>query len=118
MQRQKENISELLYKTADLLDKTKSFDLYEEADYEDVVLYTFTADETLFEIELANDGVYDVTGIRLKKIFEMTDFKTDQSIKRFSRILRSLGIDKELRDKGVKNGDTVRIFEFEFEFVD
>ncbi len=114
----KDNISELLYKTADLLDKTKSFDIYDEADYEDVVLYTFTKDETLFEIELGDDGVYDVRGQRLKKIFEMTDFKTDQSIKRFSRILRSLGIDKELRIKGVKNGDTVRIFDFEFEFVD
>ena len=48
----------------------------------------------------------------------MTDFTKDQSRKRFARILRSLGIDKELRDRGVKNGDTVRIFEYEFEFVD
>jgi len=114
----KQNIQELLYKTADLLDKTDSFELYEEADYEDIVEYTFTREETLFEIKLGDDGVYDLTGERLKKIFLMTDFSKDQSIKRFARILRSLGIDKELRDKGVKNGDTVRIFEYEFEFVD
>ena len=114
----KYNISELLYKTADLLDKTDSFELYEETDYEDIVEYTFTREETLFEINLGDDGVYDLTGERLNKIFLMTDFSKDQSIKRFARILRSLGIDKELRDKGVKNGDTVRIFEYEFEFVD
>ncbi|NLZ85111.1 MAG: Obg family GTPase CgtA, partial [Acholeplasmataceae bacterium] len=29
-----------------------------------------------------------------------------------------LGIDDELRRLGVKNGDTVRIFEYEFEFTD
>ncbi|MCK5762026.1 MAG: GTPase ObgE, partial [Candidatus Izimaplasma sp.] len=114
----KQNISELLYKTADLLDKTASFELYEDDDYEAIVEYTFTPEETLFEINRGDDGVYDLTGDRLKKIFLMTDFTKDQSIKRFARILRSLGIDKELRDKGVKNGDTVRIFDYEFEFVD
>ncbi len=114
----KDNIQELLYKTADLLDNTKSFELYEDDDYEEIVEYTFTPDEILFEINLGDDGVYDVTGSRLRKIFEMTDFSRDQSIKRFSRILRSLGIDRELREKGVKNGDTVRILDFEFEFVD
>jgi GTP-binding protein len=112
------NIQELLYKTADLLDKTDSFELYEDGDYEQIVEYTFTAEETLFEINLGDDGVYDLTGDRLKKIFLMTDFTKDQSRKRFARILRSLGIDKELRDRGVKNGDTVRIFDYEFEFVD
>jgi len=112
------NIQELLYKTADLLDKTDSFELYKDGDYEEIVEYTFTAEETLFEINLGDDGVYDLTGDRLKKIFLMTDFTKDQSRKRFARILRSLGIDKELRDRGVKNGDTVRIFDYEFEFVD
>lgn len=112
------NIEELLYKTADLLDKTESFELYEEADYEEIVEYTFTKEEILFEIKLGDDGIYDLTGARLRKIFLMTDFTKDQSVKRFARILRSLGIDKELRNKGVKNGDTVRIFDYEFEFVD
>lgn len=114
----KQNIQELVYKTADLLDKTDSFELYEDKDYEEIVEYTFTKEETLFEISRGDDGVYDLTGERLKKIFLMTDFTKDQSVKRFARILRSLGIDRELRDKGVKNGDTVRIFDYEFEFID
>lgn len=114
----KENINELVYKTADLLDQTKRFDLYDELDYEAIVEYTFTKDEKVYEIHMADDGVYEVTGVPLRKIFEMTDFSKDQSIKRFSRQLRSLGIDKDLRDLGVNNGDTVRIFDYEFEFVD
>jgi GTP-binding protein len=114
----KDNIQELLYKTADLLDQTPRFDLYEDTDYEEVVEYTFKADEEIFNIRLGDDGVYEVYGKPLRKIFEMTDFTKDQSVKRFSRQLRSLGVDAKLRDLGVQNGDTVRIFEFEFEFVD
>ncbi len=112
------NIDELLYKTADLLDNTTRFDLYDEEDYEQVVEYVYQKDEEIFDIRIADDGVYEVFGGPLRKIFEMTDFTKDQSVKRFSRQLRSLGIDSKLRELGVKNGDTVRIFDFEFEFVD
>ena len=114
----KDNVKELIYKTADLLDNTKRFDLYDEEDYEQVIEYTFTKEEKIFEINKDEDGVYVVTGNPLRKIFEMTDFTKDQSVKRFSRQLRSLGVDAQLRDLGVQNGDTVRIFEFEFEFID
>jgi GTP-binding protein len=114
----RDNVKELIYKTADLLDVTKRFDLYDDTDYDEVVEYLFEADEELFQITKGDDGVYDVTGKPLKKIFDMTDFKRDQSVKRFARQLRSIGIDRKLRELGVVNGDLVRIFEYEFEFVD
>ena len=114
----RDNVRNLLYKTADLLDKTARFDLYDDEDYEEIIEYTFTEEEDIFQIQLGDDGVYEVFGKPLRKIFDMTDFSKDQSVKRFSRQLRSLGIDAKLRDLGVKNGDTVRIFEFEFEFID
>ncbi len=114
----RDNLKELLYQTMELLERTKQVDLYQEKDYDEVVEYTFTPDEVVFVITRGDDGVYDITGKPLRKIFEMTDFSKDQSVKRFSRILRTLGIDDALREKGVQNGDTVRIFDFEFEFVD
>jgi len=112
------NVQELMYKTMDLLENTKRFDLYDDDDYDEVVEYTFEPTDDLFSISQGEDGVFDVVGKSLKKIFDMTDFTKDQSVKRFSRILRSLGIDARLRDNGVKNGDTVRIFMYEFEFID
>ena len=114
----KDNVKELIYKTADLLDATPRFDLYDDTDYDQVVEYNFEAEDEFFTITLGDDGIYDVTGAPLKKIFDMTDFKHDQSVKRFARQLRSIGVDRALREKGVQNGDTVRIFEFEFEFID
>ena len=85
---------------------------------EAIVEYNFEKTETLFEIKLADNQVYEVTGDRLKKIFDMTDFSKDQSLKRFSRQLRALGVDLALRERGVKNGDTVSIFGYEFDFID
>ncbi len=113
-----DNMQELLYKTADLLDTTPSFELYDDNDMEAVVEYNFERTETLFEIKLGDDKVFEITGDRLSKIFDMTDFSKDQSLKRFSRQLRALGVDLALRERGVKNGDTVRIFGYEFDFID
>ena len=98
--------------------KIPELDLYDDTDYEEVIEYTFEADEKVFEIHRGDDAVFEITGKPLRKIFEMTDFTKDQSVKRFSRQLRSLGVDAALRERGVENGDTVRIFDYEFEFID
>ena len=48
----------------------------------------------------------------------MTDFTSYEATRRFARQLKSMGIDDELRRLGVKNGDLVKIFDYEFEFID
>jgi GTP-binding protein len=114
----RENLDELLYKIADTLAVTEQFSLYEDDEIEQVVEYNFEEEEAFFTIKRGDDGIYNVTGNRLHKLFVMTDFNSDASIARFARQLRGYGLDDELRKLGVKNGDTVRIFEFEFEFID
>lgn len=114
----KDNIEYLLLKTADLLEATAPFSLYEEDEYADMVEYTFTEEEKRFEIILGDDGVYEIHGEPLRRVFEMTNFSTEQGVARFARQMRTLGVDQALREKGVKNGDTVRLFGFAFEFID
>jgi GTP-binding protein len=48
----------------------------------------------------------------------MTNFAHDESIMRFARQLRQMGVDEKLRAKGAKDGDMVRIMTYHFEFVD
>lgn len=48
----------------------------------------------------------------------MTYWEYDQSVRRFQRILQSLGIDAELRSLGVQEGDIVLIGEYELEWSD
>ena len=114
----KDNLNELLYKIADVLETAETFSLFEDDEQEVVKEYTFEAEEEFFTIERQSDGVFNVTGEKLKRLFQMTDFETDAGRVRFARQLRSYGLDDELRRLGVKNGDTVRIFNFEFEFID
>ena len=48
----------------------------------------------------------------------MTNFDRDESVMKFARQLRGMGVDEALRACGAKDGDLVRIRKFEFEFVD
>jgi GTP-binding protein len=51
-------------------------------------------------------------------LFKMTDFSREEAVKRFARQLRSMGVDDALRKRGAKDGDTVRLLDYEFEFVE
>ena len=111
------NLDELLYKVADVLD-TVNINEFTETISEEVVEYVFQKEEEPFKITLEDDGVYNVSGPMIKKFFDVTDFSRDENVKLFARRLRNLGVDNELRRLGVKHGDTVRILDYEFEFFD
>ena len=57
-----------------------------------------------------------VSGKALEKLVAMTNFGNDEAIRRFQYIWRMKGIDEKLREKGIKEGDTVYIGEMEFEY--
>lgn len=111
------NLDELLYKVADVLD-TVNINEFTETITEEVAEYVFQKEDEPFKITLDDDGVYNVSGPMIKKFFDVTDFSRDENVKLFARRLRNLGVDNELRRLGVKHGDTVRILDYEFEFFD
>ncbi|MDD2258945.1 MAG: GTPase ObgE [Bacilli bacterium] len=113
----KDNINALLYKLADLLD-TVSLNEFVDDIKEEIVEYIYKKPEAPFVITLGKDGIYNVTGPVVKRYFDITDFSRDDNVKLFAQKIRNLGVDEELKNLGVKNGDTVRIFDFEFEFFD
>ena len=89
-----------------------------EASTDPIVTYTIKKEEAPFIITKADDGVYEITGERLHRLFTKIDFNNDIAARRFARQLRSLGVDDALREAGLKNGDTVRIFDFVFEYIE
>jgi GTP-binding protein len=62
------------------------------------------------------DGVYVISGERLERLAEMTDFDNDEALGRFERVLAKLGVEKRLREMGIREGDTVRIGSAEFTY--
>jgi GTP-binding protein len=79
--------------------------------------YTFEGEEPAFIITRTDDG-FELSGEKLRLVFERTDFTKDEAVKRFARQLRSMGVDDALRKEGAKHHDTIRIFDYEFEFIE
>ena len=63
------------------------------------------------------DGVYIVDAPWLASIIARTDLDDYESLQYLQRVLISSGIIDALREKGIEEGDTVSIYDFEFEFV-
>lgn len=111
------NIDLLMEKAFELLKET-TLDQFEENDIDKVVEYKFEKKEAPFTIEITEEGIYNVVGPEIKKLFDATNFDKDESVRMFARKLRLLGVDAKLRELGVKNDDTVLILGYEFEFYD
>jgi GTP-binding protein len=63
-------------------------------------------------------GVYIVEGEWLFKLVNSVNFDDRESVMYFQRVLNRAGVIYKLREAGVKEGDTVSIYEAEFDFVD
>jgi GTP-binding protein len=72
--------------------------------------------ETGFTITV-NDGVYFVEADWLLKIMHKTKMDDYESLQYFQRVLISSGIIDALVEKGIKEGDTVSIYDLEFDYV-
>lgn len=108
-----------IYRIADLLEQTAEFPMDEEEIKEKSVLYTFDGDSAPeFNIHNLGNGIFEVTGDKIEKIVSMTSFVSDDSFKRFALKMRNIGLDDALRMAGVENGNTVRILDFEFDWMD
>jgi len=64
-----------------------------------------------------NDSVYIVEAEWLIKILCKIDYDDYESLQYLQRVLQSSGIFDALREKGIQEGDTVSIYDIEFEYV-
>ena len=99
---------------ADILDTIEKTPLYTEEKFESHVLYKFEEKEPFAIIRDGNTWV--IRGDQVEKLLKMTRFNTDESVLRFSNKLKRMGVDDKLRELGAKEGDNVRILDFEFDY--
>jgi GTP-binding protein len=81
-----------------------------------VVVHTIAGMDDGFSVELEPDAAFRVNGRRIERIAAQTDFENEESAERFQHDLARLGIEAELRRRGVRSGDTVRIGRVELEW--
>jgi GTP-binding protein len=71
------------------------------------------------DIDVAMDGsVYVLTGLQLLKIFNSTNFNDMGSVRYLNKHLEKCGAAERLRDMGLRDGDTIRMYDYEFVWYD
>nr|WP_314496195.1 GTPase ObgE [uncultured Peptostreptococcus sp.] len=73
-------------------------------------------DEAGLKIEVDEDGIYVVTGKELRRIMYSVNFDDMESLQFFQTQMEAKGVFDMLREAGIEDGDTVKIYELEFEF--
>ncbi|RED64126.1 GTPase ObgE [Cohnella lupini] len=118
----REGIKELLYRVADLLDSLPEASEIEEieqlAKKEEGVVYRYESTGDMdFTISKDNE-TFVIESEAVERLMRRTQFNSYEAVMRFGRILRGVGIDAELRKRGAKDGNLIRIGKFEFEFFE
>jgi GTP-binding protein len=83
-----------------------------------VPVYRFEEDPEAFEITREPDGAWRVQGKSIERAAAMTYWEYDEAVRRFQKVLEHLGVEQALKEAGTRNGDTVRIGEYELEWQD
>ncbi len=106
------NVIELLKKAAAKLAETPPI---EETELP-MPVYRPSEDPHAFTVHREENGGWRVKSLSIERAAEMTPWDQDGSVRRFQKLMERLGVDKALRDAGVREGDTVYIGEYELEW--
>lgn len=111
---QQKGFETLLEAVWNLLVTIPTTEPYAEADEE---MYIEKVDKTLFNIDL-QDNVFVVQGPFIDELMRRVNLEDYDSLQYFQRTIRKRGIVDALKEKGIRDGDTVRVNDLEFEFVE
>ena len=108
-----EGLNELIKYSADELRELPPMVIYE-AEFEPEDAYVGGGKETTIRRE---NGMFIVEGDWLFNLMGQINFSDYESLNYFQRILYRSGVFEELEKHGCVDGDTVSIYDFEFDFV-
>ena len=69
-------------------------------------------------IDQDEDGVFVLTGKQLRKIFDSTNFNDTGSLRYLYKYIESKGAIDQLIEMGLEEGDTIKVFDYEFEYYE
>ena len=86
-------------------------------DYEDRKVYTLEEEKEGFEITKEKD-MWIVDGPSVQRLMSRVNLEDNESMYYFQKNLDALGVNAALKKAGVKEGDTVRVVDWELEWYD
>ncbi|WP_148866393.1 GTPase ObgE [Thermosediminibacter litoriperuensis] len=107
-----EGVKDLIYRIIQYLDRIG------DALPETVGVKKYTVkDEDEIRVERVGE-VFQVKGKVVERLVAMTDLDNESAVNRLQRAFKRLGVDELLKEKGIKEGDTVRIGDAEFYYTE
>lgn len=70
-----------------------------------------------FTVEKLEDGLFNVEGPRVERMLGYTHLDSERGFDFFQNFLKEQGILEQLESLGINEGDTVKIYDFEFEYI-
>ena len=115
-----QGVSELLYAALNKLNEVRENE--DDSLYEDVEWFDFEKDDIDKDYRVVNvekDGdTFILTGTQLHKIFDSTNFNDTTSLRYLYKYIEKSGAIKKMKDLGLKEGDTVSIYDYEMEYIE
>ena len=109
------DVDPLLNKTREMLSKLPPITKYEAEPIPVVELQKIGKREVKV---IKHDGVFFVEGDWLYKLMQTIDLEEYDSLQYFQKVLINSGVMSALKDAGIEEGDTISIYDIEFDFVD
>ncbi|OPZ87752.1 MAG: GTPase Obg [bacterium ADurb.Bin429] len=81
---------------------------------------TVTVPRVRRELEIArlDEHLWEVTGSGIERLIAMTDMTSEEGVRRLQTSLERMGLFAMLRERGVQEGDFVRIRGIELEYTE
>ncbi len=108
-------VSELIQYTGEMLKNLPEVKLIDETEKETV--YKIKEEKPPYTIKIEN-GIYFVEGEAIKRILNSINFNNYESVNYFQRVMKKIGLENDLKKMGIKEGDTVKIYDVEFEYIE
>ncbi|MBQ1793807.1 MAG: GTPase ObgE [Peptostreptococcaceae bacterium] len=109
----RQGVDDVIAYVSQLLQEVEDIELVTEEEMYKPELVQEEEEGLSVEIE---DGVYVVTGKALRRIMYSVNFDDMESVQFFQKSMESQGVFDKLREMGIEDGDTVKIYDIEFEF--
>lgn len=110
-----DGIKPLMDRVFNLLESIK--DVEEPVEEITDLMYHINTEDKPFTVR-KEDGVFVVEGKLIERLLASVNLDDNDSVKYFQKVLRKRGIVDELRKFDVKDGDTIRMLDLEFEYFE
>lgn len=115
----REGLIPLIKRTYELVKTTPEFPLIDMEEIEEVTTFGFKEEKDTNAFTIRKEkGVFIVEGENIERIYKKINISTDEGVMRLATILNKMGVEDALRKNGIKDGDTVRLCDFEFEYYE